>query len=63
MDTQTTGEVDLHRLELRFAQARLLEPRAVEQLCRSRVPLSRARPPSRHGTGGARNFRAISRAH
>ncbi len=28
-------EVDLHRLELRFAQARLLEPRAIESLARS----------------------------
>ncbi len=28
-------EVDLHRLELRFAEARLLEPRAVEALARS----------------------------
>jgi len=28
-------EVDLHRLELRFASARLIEPRAVEQLARS----------------------------
>jgi ParB family transcriptional regulator, chromosome partitioning protein len=28
-------ELDLHRLELRYASARLLEPRAVEQLARS----------------------------
>ncbi len=28
-------EVDLHRLELRFADARLLEPRAIEALARS----------------------------
>jgi len=28
-------ELDLHRLELRFASARLLEPHAVEQLARS----------------------------
>ncbi len=28
-------EVDLHRLELRFAEARLLEPRAIEALARS----------------------------
>ena len=28
-------EVDLHRLELRFAEARLIEPRAVEALARS----------------------------
>src|SRR5438876_404184 len=28
-------ELDLHRLELRYANARLLEPRAVEQLARS----------------------------
>ena len=37
MDTATrsAAEVDLHRLDLRFAQARLLEPRAVEQLARS----------------------------
>ena len=35
MDTPTAGEVDLHRLELRFAHVRLLEPRAVEQLARS----------------------------
>jgi hypothetical protein len=28
-------ELDLHRLELRYAGARLLEPRAVEQLARS----------------------------
>jgi len=31
----TAREVDLHRLELRFADARLLEPRAVEVLARS----------------------------
>jgi ParB-like chromosome segregation protein Spo0J len=35
MDTPSTGEVDLHRLDLRFADARMLEPRAVEQLTRS----------------------------
>lgn len=37
MDTArgTTREVDLHRLDLRFADARLLEPRAVERLARS----------------------------
>jgi ParB family transcriptional regulator, chromosome partitioning protein len=37
MDTLATArlEVDLHRLELRYASARLLEPRAVEQLARS----------------------------
>lgn len=36
MDTPATGlEVDLHRLELRYAQARLPEPRALEQLGRS----------------------------
>jgi len=37
MDTLATArlEVDLHRLELRFASARLLEPHAVEQLARS----------------------------
>ena len=29
------AEVDLHRLELRFAEARLLEPRAIETLARS----------------------------
>ena len=29
------AEVDLHRLDLRFAQARLLDPRAVEALARS----------------------------
>jgi ParB-like chromosome segregation protein Spo0J len=29
------AEVDLHRLELRFAEARLLEPRAIEALARS----------------------------
>jgi ParB family transcriptional regulator, chromosome partitioning protein len=33
--TGTTREVDLHRLDLRFAEARLLEPRAVEALARS----------------------------
>ena len=37
MDTPTCGarEVDLHRLELRFAEARVPEPRAVERLARS----------------------------
>ena len=37
MEPTTTAEreVDLHRLDLRFAQARLLEPRAVEHLARS----------------------------
>jgi len=37
MDTAVlqTPEVDLHRLELRFAEARLLEPRAIESLARS----------------------------
>ena len=37
MDTPAAQalEVDLHRLELRFAEARLLEPRAVERLARS----------------------------
>ena len=37
MDTPVSQlpEVDLHRLELRFAQARLLEPRAIESLARS----------------------------
>jgi ParB-like chromosome segregation protein Spo0J len=36
MDAITTArEVDLHRLDLRFAEARLLEPRAVEALARS----------------------------
>ena len=37
MDTPIPGarEVDLHRLDLRFADARLLEPRAVEHLVRS----------------------------
>lgn len=30
-----TREVDLHRLDLRFADSRLIEPRAVEQLARS----------------------------
>jgi ParB family chromosome partitioning protein len=37
MDTPVSPppEVDLHRLELRFAQARLLEPRAIESLARS----------------------------
>lgn len=37
MDTLATAciELELHRLELRFASARLLEPRAVEQLARS----------------------------
>jgi ParB-like chromosome segregation protein Spo0J len=36
MDTATqTTEVDLHRLELRFAAARLIEPRAIEALARS----------------------------
>lgn len=37
MDTAAlqTPEVDLHRLELRFAEARLLEPRAIESLARS----------------------------
>ena len=37
MDTTVlqTPEVDLHCLELRFAQARLLEPRAIESLARS----------------------------
>jgi ParB/RepB/Spo0J family partition protein len=30
-----TPEVDLHRLDLRFADARLLEPRAIEALARS----------------------------
>ena len=29
-----TPEVDLHRLDLRFADARLLEPRAIEALAR-----------------------------
>ncbi len=33
--TTAAREVDLHRLDLRFAQARLLEPRAVEHLARS----------------------------
>jgi len=33
-DTEAT-EVDLHRLELRFANARLIEPRAIEALARS----------------------------
>ena len=37
MDTPApqTPEVDLHRLDLRFADARLLEPRAIEALARS----------------------------
>lgn len=35
MDDSAALEVDLHRLELRFAQARLPEPRAVESLARS----------------------------
>jgi ParB-like chromosome segregation protein Spo0J len=37
MDSATprAREVDLHRLDLRFADARLLEPRAVERLARS----------------------------
>ena len=37
MDTPVSQplEVDLHRLELRFADARLLEPRAIESLARS----------------------------
>ena len=37
MDTPAAQaqEVDLHRLELRFAEARLLEPRSVEALARS----------------------------
>lgn len=37
MEPPTTQpvEVDLHRLELRFAEARLLEPRAIEALARS----------------------------
>ncbi len=37
MDTATTQatEVDLHRLELRFAAARLIEPRAIEALAHS----------------------------
>jgi hypothetical protein len=37
MDTAVlqSPEVDLHCLELRFAQERLLEPRAIESLCRS----------------------------
>jgi len=37
MDTPSPQalEVDLHRLELRFAEARLLEPRSVEALARS----------------------------
>jgi len=37
MDTPAgeAREVDLHRLELRFAEARLLEPRAIERLARS----------------------------
>jgi ParB family chromosome partitioning protein len=33
--TAQAREVDLHRLDLRFAHARLLEPRAVESLARS----------------------------
>jgi ParB/RepB/Spo0J family partition protein len=33
--TPRAREVDLHRLDLRFADARLLEPRAVERLARS----------------------------
>jgi ParB-like chromosome segregation protein Spo0J len=33
--TAQAREVDLHRLDLRFADARLLEPRAVESLARS----------------------------
>ena len=35
MDTPATACLDLHRLELRFASARLHEPQAVEQLARS----------------------------
>ncbi len=37
MDTPSAEarEVDLHRIELRFADARLLEPRSVERLARS----------------------------
>jgi len=36
MDTTPPAqEVDLHRLELRFAEARLLEPQAVASLARS----------------------------
>jgi ParB family transcriptional regulator, chromosome partitioning protein len=35
MDTSTASEVDLHRLALRFADARVLDPRSVEQLARS----------------------------
>lgn len=34
-DLSQSPEVDLHRLELRFAEARLLEPRAIEALARS----------------------------
>jgi ParB-like chromosome segregation protein Spo0J len=35
MDTSSAQQVDLHRLDLRFAQMRLLEPRAVERLAAS----------------------------
>ena len=37
MDTPApeTLEVDLHRLDLRFAEARLLDPQAVDALARS----------------------------
>ncbi len=35
MDTATARQVDLHRLDLRFAEMRLLEPRAVERLATS----------------------------
>ena len=35
MDTSTACQVDLHRLDLRFAPMRLPEPRAVERLAAS----------------------------
>lgn len=35
MDAAAEGDVDLHRLELRYRHARLIEPRAVAQLARS----------------------------
>ena len=60
MDTRHL-DLDLHRLELRFAGARLIEPRAVERIARSIecggqvVPcIAVADPPVKPGTGDER---------
>jgi len=57
MDTESL-DLDLHRLELRFAGARLVEPRAVERIARSiecggqLVPCIAVADPAAKGCGG-----------